>query len=217
MILAVIQARMGSERLPGKVMMPLQGKPVLWHIYNRLTFSKLIDQICVSTSTEKQDDVIEEFACSNNIPLFRGDENNVIRRNYDAAKKFNADTIVRITADCPLIDPEIVDKTISLYLNNPNSDFVSNDKIRTFPIGLDVEVIPVSTLEKFLEISDDPYFYEYFISFYIYERPEQYISLNLELNPPNTLRWTLDYEEDYEFITKIYEHLFSNGKIFSYE
>ena len=214
LILAVIQARIGSTRLPGKVMLPLLDKPVIWHIYHRLKFAKLVDEICISTTTSPADDVIVEFAKKNNIKYYRGSEKNIISRHLGAAKRFNADVIVRINADCPLIDPEIVDQTISLYLQNPSADFVSNNKVRTFPLGLDVQVFPTKTLEKFIKISDDQYFYDYFISFYIYERPEKYTSIGLQLDKPNVLRWTLDYPEDYEFVKQVYSYLYKADEVF---
>ena len=214
MILGVIQARMDSKRLPGKVLLPILGKPILWHIYNRLQFSKKLDEICISTSTNHEDDEIIKFAQTNKIKYFRGNENNVIIRHLGAANNFHADVIVRITADNPLVDPEIIDELISLYENNPELDFLSNNKVHTFPIGLDIEVIPKKTLDKFIPISEDPYFYESFIGKYIYDHPNDFKSKALRLQKPNLLRWTLDYPEDYEFIKEVYSNLYNEKKIF---
>ena len=214
MILGVIQARMDSTRLSKKVMLPILGKPVIWHIYNRLKFSKKIDEICISTSTESVDDPIVEFAKQNNIKFYRGSADNLVSRHLGAANSFHSDVIVRITSDDPLVDPEIVDEVILLYEKNPSSDFVSNSKEHTYPIGLEVEVMPKKTLEKFLPISDNQIFYEFFISNYIYERPNEFNSLGLRLNEPKLLRWTLDYSEDYEFIKEVYSNLYEKEKIF---
>ena len=214
LILGVIQARMNSKRLPGKVLLPLLGKPVIGHIYERLTHSSKIDEICISTSTNTSDNPIIEYATKAKIKYFRGSEENVISRLLNTAKKFEADAIVRVTGDDPLIDPKIVDRLISLYLDNPSVDFISNNKVRTFPVGLDTEVIPVKTLEKFFPISQDPLFYEYFIGMYIYEHPEIYKSIGIELDTPKLLRWTLDYPEDYEFMKQIYSRLYNQGSIF---
>lgn len=214
MILAVIQARMTSTRLSGKVMLPIIGKPVIWRIYERLKFSKKIDKICISTSTNSEDDVIVDFAKENKISYHRGSESNLISRHLGAAKEFGAETIVRITADDPVVDPEIVDQLITLYENNNDTDFVSNTKVHSFPIGLDVEIIPIKTLEKFLKKSDNPTFYEYFISAYIYEHPNEFKSVGLQLDKPSLLRWTLDYPEDYEFMKQIYSHLYKSGEVF---
>ena len=214
MILGIIQARMQSVRLPGKVLLPLEGKPILWHIFFRLAKSKLIDDICISTSTNPTDDKIEKFAHKYGIKIFRGSEENLVKRHLDAAKKFDADVIVRITGDCPLVDPQIVDKVIEAYLKDKKLDFVSNAKTKTYPIGLDVEVFPVKTLEKIFSISEDPIFYEYFISNYIFENPSIFKSKGISLNNPNLLRWTLDYPEDYMFFKKIFEELYLDDKIF---
>ena len=217
LILGVIQARMNSKRLPGKVLFHLLGKPVIGHIYERLTYSTKIDEICISTSTNPSDNPIVEYATQAKIKYFRGSEENIISRLLNTAKKFDADVIVRVTGDDPLIDPKIIDRLISLYLDNPSVDFVSNNKVRTFPIGLDVEVMPIKTLEKFFPISKDPIFYKYFIAMYIFEHPETYKSLGLELKEPKLLRWTLDYPEDYEFMKQIYSYLYHPGKIFYME
>ena len=118
MILGIIQARMSSTRLPGKVLLPVLEKPIIAHIYERMKFSKKIDLICVSTSENSTDDKIEEFCKENKIEVFRGSEENLVSRHLGAAKKYNADAIVRITADCPLIDPEIVDEVINKFFTN---------------------------------------------------------------------------------------------------
>jgi spore coat polysaccharide biosynthesis protein SpsF len=214
MILGIIQARMQSDRLPGKVLLPLEGKPILWHIFFRLAKSKLIDDICISTSTNPTDDKIEKFAHKYGIKIFRGSEENLVKRHSDAAKKFAADVIVRITGDCPLVDPQIVDEVIEAYLEDKKLDFVSNSKTKTYPIGLDVEVFPVKTLEKIFSISEDSVFYEYFISNYIFENPSIFKSKGISLNNPNLLRWTLDYPEDYIFFKKIFGALYLDNKIF---
>jgi spore coat polysaccharide biosynthesis protein SpsF len=214
MILGIIQARMQSVRLPGKVLLPLEGKPVLWHIFFRLAKSKLIDDICISTSTNPIDAKIEKFAHKYGIKIFRGSEENLVKRHLDAAKKFDADVIVRITGDCPLVDPQIVDEVIEVYLKDKKLDFVSNTKTKTYPIGLDVEVFPVKTLEKIFSISEDPIFYEYFISNYIFENPSIFKSKGISLNNPNMLRWTLDYPEDYMLFKKIFGELYLDDKIF---
>jgi len=214
MNLAVIQARMDSSRLPGKVLLPILGKPVIWHIYERLKFSNNIDKICISTSNETSDEPIVKFAEENNIDYYRGSKENLVSRHLGAAEKFKADTIIRITADCPLVDPTIVDRLLDLYRENPDVDFLSNTKVRTFPIGLDVEIIPRKTLERLLPISNDPVFYEYFISMYIYEHPNDFRSIGTSLDKPNLLRWTLDYIEDYEFVKQVYGYLYKENSIF---
>jgi len=138
-IVAIIQARMSSTRLPGKVLMEICGKPLLWHVVNRVSHSKYISQIVIATSTNPKDDEIEKFAKKYKLKVFRGSENDCLDRYYKAAKKYKADVIVRITADCPLICPEIIDRVIAEFKKN-NSDYVSNSIIHTFPDGVYVEV-----------------------------------------------------------------------------
>jgi spore coat polysaccharide biosynthesis protein SpsF len=214
LILGLIQARMKSKRLPGKVLLPLLGKPVLWRIFERLKFSKKIEEICISTSVDPSNGPIVKFAEENNIDCYRGSEDNLVERHLGAAKFYNADVIVRITADCPLVDPTIIDELVNIYNQNPTVDLVSNTKVRTYPVGLDVEVFPTRTLEKLLKISNNPTFYEFFISMYIYEHPQNYKSIGIKLEKPNLLRWTLDYPEDYKFMQEIYNKLYKPEKIF---
>lgn len=205
---------MSSTRLPGKVMMPILEKPVLWHIYNRLKFSKKIDQICISTSTNPLDDTIEEFANENGIKCFRGSEQNVISRHLEAMKNFSATSMVRITGDNPLVDPFVVDDLIELYEKNPDIDLVCNTKNQPILEGFAAEIIPRKTLERLLPISNDPIFYEFFIGMYIFEHEQQFKSLSIDLPPIDNLRLTLDYCEDYELIKKIFSHLYRPGQIF---
>jgi spore coat polysaccharide biosynthesis protein SpsF len=214
MNLAVIQARMDSTRLPGKVLLPILDKPVLWHIFNRLQFSKKIDKICISTSDRSIDNPIADFAQQNGINCFRGSDDDLISRHLGAANMFDGDVIIRVTADDPLVDPEIIDQLILKYEKNPTVDFVSNRKQSTFPVGLEVEVFPKKILEKFLPISKNKTFYEFFISNYIFENSDQFPSIDISLDKPELQRWTLDYIEDYTFMKEIFSHLYKFGKIF---
>jgi len=166
-------------------------------------------------SKNSSDDPIADFAKENNIKIFRGSEENLILRHLGAAELFNADVIVRITADDPLVDPKIIDDLISLYEQNPDVDFVCNNKEHTFPVGLDIEIIPIKTLKKFTSISDDQIFHEFFISNYIFDHPNNFKSIGLKLDKPLLERWTLDYPEDYEFIKQIYSHIYKKNRNFS--
>jgi spore coat polysaccharide biosynthesis protein SpsF len=214
MILGIIQARMSSSRLPGKVLLPILEKPVIWHIYERMKISKKIDMICVSTSTNPKDDKIEEFCKFNNIEIVRGSEDNLVSRHLDAAKKFNADAIIRITADCPFVDPGIIDELVELYENNLDAKYISNIIKRTYPIGLDIEIIPTKVLEEFLPKSENPIYYEYFIGLHMIKNQDKFKCVGLELPEQKILRWTIDYKEDYEFVKKIYQLLYQKNKIF---
>ncbi|MEM3006428.1 MAG: glycosyltransferase family protein [Candidatus Nitrosotenuis sp.] len=213
-LIGIIQARMSSTRLAGKVMLPLINKPILWHIHHR--FKKCnVDQICIATSTNPNDDQIEKFAANENIRVFRGSENLVLDRLISTAEKFHADAIVRITADCPLFDPQIVNEMISIYKNHQKIDFVSNTIERTFPDGLDSEIMSLDFLYKLSDKLKDPFYREWFPA-YIVENCNRFNYVNFK-NKENLshLRWTVDFPEDYEFVKIVYEELFPNLDVFS--
>ena len=134
--IAIVQARMGSTRLPGKVLKNLKGKPILDYVIERLRLSKNIDDIVLAIPTKDKDDVLEEYAKEKNLNYFRGSEDDVLGRYYHAAKEYGADVVVRITSDCPLIDAEIVDSVIKKHVEG-NFDFTANVLVRTYPRGLD--------------------------------------------------------------------------------
>jgi|TARA_B110000495_G_C23043752_1_gene628665 spore coat polysaccharide biosynthesis protein SpsF len=215
MILGIIQARMGSTRLPGKVMMEILNKPFLWHIYQRLKTCKNLENICIATSTDTSNDILEDFATYEKIPLFRGSESRLVDRLLGAAKKFNATAIVRITADCPLVDPILVDQLISVFNKHSSIDFVSNTLERTFPDGLDVEIISVNFLERLSKILLTDNQQEYFTD-YIIKNSIKFNCKNIknEINLAN-YRLTLDYDEDLKLISKIYDDLSCKSKIFT--
>ncbi len=214
-VIGIIQARLGSKRLPKKVMLDLVGKPVLWHIYNRLKQCSTLNEIVISTGDYKTNNEICDFASTNNIQLFIGSENDLIDRLYNTALTHNADAIVRITADCPLVDPKIVDMLVTKFLeNNQQYDIVTNCEIRTFPHGLDIEVISTKTLKKLWEEIKESELREWF-PFYIQKNHAEFKIFNIiNINNQSKLRWTLDYPEDYEFLKHIYENLFNQQKIF---
>jgi len=216
MIVAIVQARMDSARLPGKVLKPVLGKPLLWHLVNRLRHSKLIDKIVIATTIEPEDAPILELASEMDIDTFRGGTEDVLDRYYQAARYYEADAIVRITADCPLIDPQVTDKVIRCYLDNRGRfDYVSNMHPPTFPDGLDTEVIPFDTLERGWKEAKKPYEREH-VTPYIWDNPEKFRIGNVQNDEELHLkeRWTIDYEEDYLFIKQVYEHLYSNRRMF---
>tara|TARA_B100001964_G_scaffold244307_1_gene325248 strand:- start:10647 stop:11381 length:735 start_codon:yes stop_codon:yes gene_type:complete len=146
-VVAVIQARMASSRLPGKVLADLAGSPMLWHVVSRVRRAKLIDKVVVATSDRESDDPTAVFCEKESISCFRGSEEDVLDRYYRAAKWNGADVIVRVTADCPLIDPVVVDKVIDCFLSG-EYDLVTNNLRHTFPVGLDTEVFSLAALER---------------------------------------------------------------------
>jgi spore coat polysaccharide biosynthesis protein SpsF (cytidylyltransferase family)/RimJ/RimL family protein N-acetyltransferase len=200
---AIIQARMGSTRLPGKVMRNILGKPVLWHVINRVSKAKLIDGLIVATTVKLEDDISAEFCERNDILVFRGSENDVLDRYYQCAKKYNIKDIVRITADCPLHDPNVIDVVIREYLREVY-DYVSNTIEYTFPDGLDVEVFSFDVLENAWKNAKLPSEREHVTPFI--RKNEEFKKKNVSSSkkyPP--YRLTLDYPEDYQFIKRIYE------------
>jgi spore coat polysaccharide biosynthesis protein SpsF len=218
-IVAIVQARMTSERLPGKVLMNILGKPVLWHVVTRLNGSKLIEKVVVATTTNETDIPIIRFCDEIGIGAYAGSEENVLDRYYKAASHFSATVIVRITADCPLIDPKIVDRVIQHYLENKNEfDYASTNHPTTFPDGLDTEVFSFEALEKAWKNAKKQYEREH-VTPYIWDQPEKFRIGNVENDEDlsATERWTLDYEEDLEFIRAIYTNLYKEGKIFGME
>tara|TARA_Y100000996_G_scaffold178663_1_gene139587 strand:- start:746 stop:1516 length:771 start_codon:yes stop_codon:yes gene_type:complete len=209
----IIQARMGSSRLPGKVMMKLDDKnTVLEYVINQLSFCKLIDRRIIATTDLEQDNIIEETGKTLGLEIFRGSSDNVLDRYYECAKKFKVDHIVRITSDCPLIDPEIVDRVIEEYLTK-KYDYVSNTLPRTFPIGTDVEIFSFSSLEKIWENATLSSEKEH-VTPYIRNKKEEFSIGNIENSEKiGHLRWTLDRVEDYNLIKKIVSEI-DNRPIF---
>jgi spore coat polysaccharide biosynthesis protein SpsF len=216
-IVAILQARMTSERLPGKVLMEILGKPVLWHVVARLRGSKLIEKSVVATTTNDEDVSIIKLCNAMGICAYAGSEEDVLDRYYKAAKQYSAKVIVRITADCPLIDSNIVDRVIQYYLENKDKfDYVSNNHPATFPDGMDTEVFSFEALEKAWKKARKQYQREH-VTPYIWDQPKMFRIGNVENAEDLSLteRWTLDYKEDFEFISAIYVNLYKEGETFS--
>jgi spore coat polysaccharide biosynthesis protein SpsF len=213
---AIIQARRGSKRLPDKIMKPLSGKPILWHVVERVSYSKLIDGVVVATTTNRIDDIVDELCKKNNFSLFRGSEDDVLDRYYQCAKEYNIKNIVRITADCPLIDPNVIDIVIQYFLDN-KFDYVSNRIEPTYPDGLDVEVFSYETLEKTWKETTLPSDREH-VTTYIENHPERFKISNVKQNIDlSYLRWTVDYKKDLEVVKEIYKKLYSKKHMFLME
>jgi spore coat polysaccharide biosynthesis protein SpsF len=209
---AIVQARMGSTRLPGKVLMDLGGKTVLERVVQRLRRSKLTLQIAVATTASEADDALALECRRIGALCFRGSELDVLDRYYRAAQEFEAETIVRTTADCPLIDPEIVDQTIDVF-RKEHADYAANDVPQTFPRGLDVEVFTMSSLERAWYEAREPYQREH-VTPYFYEHPEMF-RIATFLGEPDSARyrWTLDTQDDLILLRAIYLR-FQNADVF---
>lgn len=217
-IVVIIQARMGSTRLPGKVMKKILGKEVILHDIDRVKQIKNLDKIVIATTTKKDDDVIFEIVKNYNpdVGIFRGSEDDVLDRYYKAAKEFNAKVVVRITSDCPLIDPNISDKVIDTFLNN-DCDYCSNTLKQTYPRGLDTEVFSFEALERAWKEAKENYQREH-VTPYLYENPEKFKLLNVSNDDDlSHLRWTLDTPDDFKFISEIYKRLYNKEKMFYME
>lgn len=207
---AIIQARMGSSRLPGKVLKDLQGESVLARVLQRVGRASLIDELLVATSDQPADDAIVDECRRCSVPVSRGDESDVLDRYFRAAQLSQADVVVRITSDCPLIDPEIADKTIRAFLDQC-PDYAANCLKRTYPRGLDTEVMTTQALERTWRAARQPYERTH-VTPYIYEHPEEFkiVSVTGETDYSDH-RWTLDTPEDLEFIRAVYARLEGRG------
>ncbi|MDB9915757.1 glycosyltransferase family protein [Alphaproteobacteria bacterium] len=206
-IVATIEARMTSSRLPGKVLMKILDKPILHYLVARLKQVELIDEIVLATTVNSQDNNLIEFANNENIKYYRGSEDDVMLRVFEAAKSVDADLIVEITGDCPIIDYNIIEQAIQTYINN-KVDYVSNAHVRSYPDGMDVQVFSVNLLEKSLNMTDDILDHEH-VTLHIRNHPELFSHLNLVA--PKKLWWpelglTLDEKSDFELLKKIIEH-----------
>ncbi|NIJ63642.1 spore coat polysaccharide biosynthesis protein SpsF (cytidylyltransferase family) [Sphingomonas leidyi] len=200
-----VQARMGSTRLPGKVLMEAAGKPLLTHLFGRLRRAELLDGFCVITSTLAQDDPIAEWADANGIDSYRGSEDDVLDRYYQAAKQFGVDHVVRVTADCPIIDPAIVDEAVRLARQEAGSfDLLTNRYPITFPDGMDVDVIPFASLEQAWREAGTRFQREHVIPFF-WEEGRRVRNFESATNYFHTHRWTLDYPEDYQLLKAMIE------------
>ena len=216
-VVCIVQARVGSTRLPGKVLKKICGKTVLEHDIDRLKRIKNINEIVIATTILEHDNAIVDECERLGVKYFRGSEEDVLSRYYYSAKKYEADIVVRVTSDCPLIDPEVSEKIIEYYLNNKDKyDYVSNTIERTYPRGLDTEVFSFSALEKaFNEVVSNRD--REHVTPYIWDNPEIFtIAQYKNSKDYSDLRWTLDTKEDFKLITDIYDFLYEDEKSIFY-
>ena len=214
MILAILQARTSSTRLPGKVLKPILGRPMLSLQIERIQRSKKIDKLIVATSNERSDNDIGNLCINIQIPCFRGSLDDVLDRFYQTATQYKPEHVVRLTGDCPLIDPEIIDKVINFYFEG-DFDYATNSMDPyTFPDGLDVEVFRFTVLEKAWHEALLPSYREHVTPF-IRQHPEMFkvghYKNEVDLSH---LRWTVDEPEDYEFVSQIYKELYPQNPTF---
>ncbi|MFC3801231.1 cytidylyltransferase domain-containing protein [Cohnella sp. GCM10012308] len=206
---AIVQARMGSTRLPGKVLMRAAGLPLLQHELQRVSRAKRIGEIVVATTREPADDPIAALCRKLGCRCMRGDEADVLGRYAEAAKACQADAIVRLTGDCPLIDPAVIDRVTSAFLDRSTTvDYASNTLVRTDPRGLDTEVFSAEALQRTAREADQPAEREH-VTLYMYRHPDRFRLLNVPgARDLQAHRWTVDTPEDFELVSRILAALY---------
>ena len=226
-IVVVIQARTGSSRLPNKVLMPLAGSPLLVQMIARVRAASTPSEVIVATTSETDDDPIRELCRATQTACYSGHPTDLLDRHLHAGRATGADCVVKIPSDCPLIDPAVIDRVINAYRDRQaHVDFVSNLHPATYPDGNDVEVIPTPVLETAWREATRPFEREHTTPF-IWEHPDRFRVGNVEwesgLNYSMSHRWTIDYPEDYDFLSAVYEALwtperpvFSLGEILAF-
>jgi len=227
MIVAIVQARMGSTRLPGKVLKPIMGKPMLWHLVQRLKRTTYVDKVVIATSEEKNNDVIRDFCTQYSIDCFSGSEDDVLDRFYKAAKQYNADIVIRITADCPLLDPDLIGGMLKEFISSNKYDYycvacgasASTEEFNghRYPDGLDAEIFKFSVLEIAWKEAKDQLEREHVTPF-IWRRSERFnLGKKRSQKDYSLMRWTVDNQADFEIIEEIYKNLYLKKTDFGLE
>lgn len=206
---AIIQARMASSRLPGKVLLDIGGEPMLVRVVERTRRAKTVQAVGVATTTDASDDPIEALCRARGYPFSRGSQFDVLDRYYQAARQMEADVIVRITADCPVIDPDVIDATVTAFLR-AGVDFAANRLPppwkRTYPVGLDTEVVSFPALERAWKEAAEPHEREHVMP-YFYDQEGRFSIQVLDHEPDyGAYRWTVDTPQDLELLRQIYAH-----------
>lgn len=213
-IVAIVEARMTSSRLPGKHLLEAMGKPMLQHLVDRLKIVKSIDTIVIATTTNSTDDILVNFAHQNKVNVFRGSEDDVMGRVLGAAIEFNADVVCEVTGDCPIIDPELVDHIIQTYLHN-TAVYVNNGKLG-LPDGMGAQVFSISALSDSESQTNEPLDREH-VTLHIKRNPDLFPAIYMIA--PKSIHWpelaiTLDEKQDYELLKNIIEHFGNHNPMF---
>ena len=211
---AIVQGRMASSRLPGKILLDIAGKPMLMHVVERARRAKTVDQVVVATTTQPEDNAVEAYCQQAGIAISRGSLHDVLDRFYQAALVFQADTVVRLTADCPLLDPQVLDHTVEEFFRT-GVDFCCNrlppPLKRTYPIGLDVEVSSFHALERAWKEAIKPYEREHVMP-YLYDPPGRFKVLRVDYEKDySEMRWTVDTPEDLDLLRQIFVRMSATG------
>lgn len=217
-IVAIIQARMSSSRLPGKVLKEIAGVSMLEWVVKRANRASLLDSVVVATTTDPSDDPLAALCAEKGIPCYRGSLYDVLDRYYQAARHFQADIVIRLTADCPFIDPNVIDHTVREFLS-AGVDFAANRLPppwhRTYPIGLDVEVCSFTALERTWKEASEPFEREHVMP-YLYDQEGRFSILLVDNDPDyGSYRWTVDTPEDLDLIRQVVQY-FQNKDDFSW-
>lgn len=211
---AIIQARMGSMRLPNKVMKKILGKPVLWHIKSRLEKCELIDEVLIAATISPRDSIIEKFAQKNEMKIYRGAVDDIVDRFYKAATKFRADIVIRLWSDSPLIDPRIVDELVGKFLDQ-KAEYANNFYPRTFPFGMSLEVYSFMALEMIWRGTTSPFFRKYPFD-YIHQHPTLFRQVFLECKTDlSSLQLMIDWPEDLVALRRIFRTLHKQNLAYS--
>jgi spore coat polysaccharide biosynthesis protein SpsF len=217
-IVGAIQARISSTRLARKVMKRILGYPMLWHIFKRIEQACSIDKVVIATSTNAGDEEIVTFARNHGIDYYRGSEDDIVDRMYQTACKFEATGLVRVTADCPVVDPKVIDEVVGYFVED-TCDYVSNwgPYKRTYPHGLEVEIYSRDCLQRLWQDVKEPLMREW-LPFNIHNNPDKFHMRIVENEVDlSDFRWTVDYEEDFVLVSKIYRELYKENVIFTME
>lgn len=214
MILGVLQARASSRRLPGKVLKPILGRPMLALQIERLGRCRTIDRLVLATSTGTEDDPVGDVASTCGIECFRGSLDDVLDRFYQAARSLAPSHVVRLTGDCPLADWDVIDRVVSFAIEG-GYDYASNALEPTWPDGLDVEVVTFAALETAWQEATSAFDREHVLE-YVVQRPQRFKLGNVENDVDlSALRWTVDEPADLELVTRIYEALYPGNPAFA--
>ncbi|OGJ87122.1 MAG: spore coat biosynthesis protein F [Candidatus Raymondbacteria bacterium RifOxyA12_full_50_37] len=208
-IVCTIEARMQSTRLPGKVLLPILGKPMLERLVERIRQAKEIDEVVIATTVHPSCDPIAQLAEGIAVKCFRGSEEDVLDRVLRAAQSVNADLIVELTGDNPLVDPRVISKVVQAFMAG-DTDYCTNHLKRTYPIGMDVQVFPVKVLEQVASLTRDPRDHEH-VSVFIYEHPEIFKIRDVEsgiTEDVHSMRLTVDTDADFRLICAVFERLY---------
>jgi spore coat polysaccharide biosynthesis protein SpsF len=214
-VTAIVQARMGSTRLPGKVLRRLAGQPLLAHLVRRLGGCRRLDRVIIATTVDPADDAIEALTRSLGLGCFRGSEEDVLSRYAGAAAEAGADVIVRITSDCPLIDPEVVDSVVA-RLARGDCDYASNTIRRTYPRGLDTEALTRATLDR-LQVIAEPGPAREHVTWLVHRRTDEFRIASVEDEIDSSdLRWTVDTDDDWRLVDRLYRELDLGARVLPY-